>query len=132
MAGRRATIGPFGLSTVRRISAPLAGAIDVGFALLESLLVVRRADQMMVPAARIIPVEFRLDAGGDDLEFETFILGGIVARDKPVQAKHGFGAFDHKFRAVSSHRCHYFLPCKATIGRNVSTIYQSVYSILLV
>ena len=109
MAGRRATIGPFGLSTVRRISAPLASTIDVGLALLERLLVVRRADEMMVPAARIIPVEFRLDARRDDLELETFVLGGVVARHKPVQTKHGFGAFDHKLCAITDHCSHCFL-----------------------
>jgi hypothetical protein len=63
---------------------------------------------MMIPASRILPVEFRLDAGRNDLDFEALVLGGVVARDEPVQSEHRLGAFDHELSAITSHRRHCF------------------------
>src|SRR5262249_33694598 len=74
----------------------------------ERLLIVRRADQMVIPATRVVPVEFRLDPGRNDLDFETLLLGGVIARDEPVQSEHRLGAFDHELRAITNHRRHCF------------------------
>src|SRR3954452_11596756 len=85
---------------------PLASAIDVGFALLEGFLVVGRADEMVVAAAWIVPIELGLDPGGDDLELKTFLFGGVVARHEPVQPKHCLSAFNNKLISSSGSRCH--------------------------
>src|SRR5262249_54993825 len=117
---------------------PFARAIDVRLALLECLLIVRRADQMMIPAARVVPIEFRLDAGRNDLDFETLLLGGVVARDEPVQSEHRLGAFDHELRAITNHRRHCFallvLSSRGIWAAGMAPILaacrESVYSIL--
>src|SRR5262249_28283027 len=117
---------------------PFAGAIDVRFALVERLLIVRRADQMVIPATRVVPVEFRLDPGRNDLDFETLLLGGVIARDEPVQSEHRLGAFDHELRAITNHRRHCFallvLSSRGIWAAGMAPILaacrESVYSIL--
>jgi len=43
---------------------------------------------MVIATARIGQFKLGVDARRDDLEFETLLLGRIVAGDKPVQAEH--------------------------------------------
>src|SRR5262249_51703217 len=115
-------VGPSDLS-------PLACAIDIGLALFERLLIVRRTDEMMVAATWIVPIEFRFDAWCNNLEFEAFIFRGKVTRNEPVQSEHRLGTLDHQFGAASSHRCHRSSPINAG-NQRLTASPKSVYSIL--